>query len=172
MANRRTRSAAIRRSFAQGIRGSAAMPCCLTNPARTTTSAARPGATRCTPQVARPASTAAAYTASCVFEMRCVAWCSKIRTDGGRAGATTAVLVRTGPSSSAAEAVSRCRLRRGKTCNTRSPAQNLQHQTLRGLPQSTGEGATHARIEAGGLNVPRQPRHAECCAILGMNSPA
>ena len=32
MANRRTRSAAIRRSFAQGIRGSAAMPCCLTNP--------------------------------------------------------------------------------------------------------------------------------------------
>ena len=57
-------------------------------------------------------------------------------------------------------------------CNTRSPAQNLQHQTLRGLPQSTGEGATHTRIEAGGLNVPRQPRHAESCAILGTNSPA
>ena len=32
MANRRARSAAIRRSFAQGVRGSAAMPCCLTNP--------------------------------------------------------------------------------------------------------------------------------------------
>jgi hypothetical protein len=55
-------------------------------------------------------------------------------------------------------------------CNTRSPAQNLQHQTLRGRPQSTGEGATHARIEAGGLNVPRQPQHAECCAINAVPS--
>ena len=107
--------------------------------------------------------------------MRCVAWRSKIRADGGRAGATTAALVRTGPSSSAAEAVTRCRLR-----DVNSAAARLQHkvsstkpdQTLRGHSQSTGEGATHARIEAGGLNVPRQPRHAESCAILGMNSPA
>lgn len=159
MANRRTRSAAIRRSFAQGIRGSAAMPCCLTNPARTTTSAARPGATRCTPQVARPASTAAAYTASCVFEMRCVAWCSKIRTDGGRAGATTAALVRTGPSSSAAEAVTRCRLR-----DANSAAARLQHKVSSTKP-ATPDLARPSAIDGGGCN-PRshRSRGLECPA--------
>ena len=70
---------------------------------------------------------------SCVFEMRCVAWCSKIRTDGGRAGATTAALVRTGPSSSDAEAVTRCRLRDANSAAARPASPDLQ-----GLPQSGG----------------------------------
>ena len=77
---------------------------------------------------------AAAYTASCVFEMRCVAWCSKIRTDGGRAGASTAALVRTGPSSSAAEAVSRCRLRDANSVAARPASQGLQHKTCNTKP--------------------------------------
>ena len=173
MANRRTRSAAIRRSFAQGIRGSAAMPCCLTNPARTTTSAARPGATRCTPQVARPASTAAAYLRH-VF-LKCAA------SRGAQKSALTEVVPalrrprwsatvrRRAPPKRLRDVDCAMRTPPRQDCNTRSLAQNLQHQTLRGLPQSTGEGATHARIEAGGLNVPRQPRHAEYCAILGIN---
>jgi hypothetical protein len=64
----------------------------------------------------------------------------------------------------------RCELRRGKTAT-----QGLQHKTCNTRPceaSAIDGGATHARIEAGGLNVPRQPRHAECCAILGINSPA
>jgi hypothetical protein len=115
-------------------------------------------------------------SASCVFEMRCVAWRSKICTDGGRAGATTAALVRTGPSSSAAEAVTRCRLR-----DANSAAARLQHKVSSTKP-ATPDLARPSAIDGGGcnprshrsrgLNVPRQPRHAECCAILGMNSPA
>jgi hypothetical protein len=175
MANRRTRSAAIRRSFAQGIRGSAAMPCCLTNPRaqrqRGSIGCDAPHAAGCEACI-----NGGCLSASCVFEMRCVAWRSKICTDGGRAGATTAALVRNGPSSSAAEAVTRCRLR-----DANSAAARLQHKVSSTKP-ATPDLARPSAIDGGGcnprshrsrgLNVPRQPRHAECCAILGMNSPA
>jgi hypothetical protein len=114
----------------------------------------RSGATRCTPQIARPASTGAAYTVSCVFEMRCVAWRSKIRADGGRAGATKAGLLRTGPSS-AAEAVLRCcqtmRTPPRQGSSTRPPTK----AATQGPQQSMEEGAIPARTEGGGLNVPR-----------------
>ena len=129
MANRRTRSAAIRRSFAQGIRGSAAMPCCLTNPARTTTSAARPAATRCTPQVARPASTAAAYLRH-VF-LKCAA------SRGAQKSALTEVVPalrrprwsatvrRRAPPKRLRDVDCAMRTPPRQDCNTRSPAQNL-----------------------------------------------
>ena len=161
MANGRTRSAAIPRSFAQGIRGSAAMPCCLTNP-RAQRQARLDRVRRAARRRSRGRHQRRLILPSCVFEMRCVAWCSKIRADGGRAGATTAALVRTDPSSSAAEAVSRCRLRDANSAAARPATPDLQ-----GLPQSMGEGRVPARIEGWGLNGPRQPRPAECCAILG-----
>ena len=154
MPNRRTRSAA---TFAQGIRGSAAMPCCLTNPACTVQAGLDRGDV---PQAAgcEACINGGCLSASCVFEMRCVAWRSKICTDGGRAGATTAALVRNGPSSSAAEAVSRCRPR-DELCRGKTATQGLQHETCNTRPcrarNRWGEGAIHARVEAG-LNVPRQ----------------
>ena len=89
---------------------------------------------------------------SCVFEMRCVAWCSKIRTDGGRAGATTAALVRTGPSSSDAEAVTRCRLRDANSAAARPASQGLQHKTCNARP------ARPSAIDGGGARSPSHRR--------------
>jgi hypothetical protein len=98
-------------------------------------------------------------SASCVFEMSCVAWRSKIRTDGGRAGATTAALVRNGPSSSAAEAVTRCRLR-----DANSAAARLQHKVSSTKP-ATPDLARPSAIDGGGCN-PRshRSRGLECPA--------
>ena len=47
------------------------------------------------------------------------------------------------------------------------PRQDLQRQTCKAFRNRWGEGRVPARIDCGGLNVPRQPRPAECCAILG-----
>ena len=78
----------------RGIRGVGGDALLSDNPARTT----QRGSTGCDALHAAGCEaciSGGCLSASCVFEMRCVAWRSKICTDGGRAGATTAALVRT-----------------------------------------------------------------------------
>jgi hypothetical protein len=158
MANRRTRSAAIRRSFAQGIRGSAAMPCCLTNPARTTP-ARLDRVRRAARRRLRGLHQRRLLIRRHVF-LKCAA------SRGARKSALTEVVPalrrprwsapvrRRAPPKRLRDVDCAMRTPPRQDCNTRSPAQNLQHQTLRGLPQSTGEGATPRSHRSRGLECP------------------